>query len=330
MKIKNIILVFLAWVCIQCSKKNTIEKVAVEPAQIIELIDFPDIAQYQLTCTDSELIATDSRTNTVHIFDYETLEIVESFGGTGRGPGEFTGAMYSFSDEEYIYVSNSGNQSVSVFNRKDSSYHSEILQARTVSRFVGTPDYIYLSSPYANPEVPFLRKERTDTGEDAEFGKGTGNDFFARNIFNLLPYQDYILAVSHSEPTIHLYDLPGNQIWEQNIEDNPNLNETMNFVHQFYAASENNNRTVTLFNDASVTGDFLILNLYSRKEGQLKTNDYLVYKIKEIGLDQVMSFETNIGIRGITSTFCVHNNQLFSNGGEGGIDMYVFDLDLLF
>lgn len=328
---KRTIAVFLLLTCtlIQCSEPDKVEKDVIEPDHIIELMDFPDLSQYRLTCTDSELIATDSRSDTIHIFDYETLEIVESFGGSGRGPGELYGAIHSLSDEEYVYISNTGNQSISVFNKEDWSYHSVIPQVRSVSRFAVSPDHIYLSSPFANPETPFIKKNLSVVGNMDYFGSGTANSFFGRNIFNLLMYQDKILAISHSEPIIQLYDLSGNQLWAQNIEDEPVLSETMNFIRQFYDNSGNQNQTVSLFNDAAIFDEYLILNYYSRNSGQFKTNNYLVYRMKENGLENVSSFETNVDTGGFTTTFCVHENTLFSNGGEAGINIYAFDLSIL-
>ena len=326
---KKVIIILFGCTLIQCSEPNKSEKVFIDPDQIAELMDFPDLSQYRLTCTESELIATDFRSNIVHIFDYESLEIVESFGGSGRGPGELYGAMHSLSDEKFVYISNAGNQSISVFNKEDWSYHSIIPQVRSVSRFTVTSDHIYLSSPFENPEIPFIKKNLAEAGNAVYFGSGFENIFFGRNIFNLLMYQDKILAISQSEPVIQLYDREGNQLWVQNIEDEPALSETMNFIRQFYDDSDNQNKTVSLFNDAAVSGEYIVLNFYSRVVGQFKTNDYLVYKIKEYGLDSISSFETNVGTGGYTSTFCIHENRLYSNGGTNGLDLYVFDLTFI-
>ena len=150
-------LILCVFIPSQCADSDEEESRLIKPDQIISLIHSSDLNQYTLTCTDSELIATDAISNHVYIFDYNTLEVVESFGRNGSGPGEFNGALYSVADDKSVYVYDSGNQRINVFNSDDWSYQSVISVGRNVSRFVVSSEYIYLSSPFTRTETPFMK-----------------------------------------------------------------------------------------------------------------------------------------------------------------------------
>lgn len=320
------ILCLLLSQCVESEKGKMVNNL-IEPEQILNVFDFSNLSQYTLTCTDSELIATDARSNKIFIFDYETLEIVEVFGRKGRGPGEFNGAYFSTADDKNLYVYDSGNQRISVFNKDDFSHQSTIPMVRNASRFAVSSNYIYLSSPFTNKESPFMKI--SINGKVDYFGEWLGFDFFGRNMFHILIHDEKIIAVSHTEPIIQIYNKEGELLDKHNLTDEKYITETLEYTAQFYQHNDNNNRTVALFNDASFYEDYLVLNFYTRPDGGFKTNNYLVYKIEENNLERVAFFETNIGEDGITRTFCIHKNMLYSNGGQGGLNLYSFDLSYL-
>jgi DNA-binding beta-propeller fold protein YncE len=320
-------LILCVFILSQCADAEEEESRLIKPDQIISLIHSSDLSQYTLTCTDSELIATDARSNHVYIFDYNTLEVVESFGRNGSGPGEFNGALYSVADDKSVYVYDSGNQRINVFNSDDWSYQSVISVGRNVSRFAVSSEHIYLSSPFTRTETPFMKVNMD--GETGYFGEKSEHDFFGRNIFNLLIHREKIIAVSRTEPIIQFYNMQGEFLDSHDIGNEVHLTETLEFTNQFYLNSENQSSTVVLFGDAAVFDNFLVINFLSRPGGRLKTNNYFVYKIEGNTLQKVAFFETDVGTGGFTRTFCIHENKLYSNGGQGGIDIYRFDLTFL-
>lgn len=311
----------------QCEKSEQEDSSHIKPDQIINLVESSNLSRYSLTCTDSELIATDTESNKIYIFDYKTSEIVETFGRNGRGPGEFNGALNSVVVDENVYVYDTGNQRISVFDKKSYLLKSVIPVSMNVSRFVVSSDYIYLSSPFTRIEQPFMKVNMD--GDTEFFGEKLEYDFFGRNIFHLLIYEEKIIAVSLTEPIIKFYNKVGELLVRYDLLNETQLTETLEFTNQFYLDSGNQNRTVVLFNDASIFDDYLILNLNTRPGGRLKSNNYLVYKIDGNTLNKVDFFETNLGDGGFTMTFCIHENKLYSNGGSSGIDIYRFDLSFL-
>lgn len=68
------------------SNKGKGDITTLNPVNITDLSNVPTLRQYTLTCTETELIATDYKANRIHIFDYETLKVVETF-GRGGGAG---------------------------------------------------------------------------------------------------------------------------------------------------------------------------------------------------------------------------------------------------
>jgi hypothetical protein len=123
--------------------------------------------------------------------------------------------------------------------------------------------------------------------------------------------------------------MQGELLDSHDLGNEARLTETLEFTNQFYLNSENQNSTVVLFGDAAVFDNFLVINFLSRPGGRLKSNNYFVYKIEGNTLQKVAFFETDVGTGGFTRTFCIHENKLYSNGGQGGIDIYRFDLSFL-
>lgn len=109
------------------------------------------------------------------------------------------------------------------------------------------------------------------------------------------------------------------------LENDRDLADVLAFTDQFYQKPDNFNRTVTLFNDASVFENYLVLNVYTYPDGRLKSNNYLVYEIDNHELKKAGLIETNLG-DGFTTTFCIYGNRLYSNGDSGGLNIYAFDL----
>ncbi|MCC5906900.1 MAG: hypothetical protein JJU13_11870 [Balneolaceae bacterium] len=299
----------------------------IEPDRIIDIIDYSDLSQYTLTCTDSELIATDIRSHTVSVFDYETLEVTHTLWRYGRGPGEFYGPYKAAFDDNHLYIYDSGNQNISLFSRENWSFDTSLSVGTNMSRFVVSLPYIYKSSRFENPEKPFM-KMNIEGGVEY-FGESTGHHFFGRNIFDLLKHRENIVAVSRTEPIVRLYNLSGDLLGNYNLGNEKELSETLDFAHQFYREFNNQNRFVVLIRDAAVFEDYLVLNISMRPGGRLKTNTYLVFEIDEEQLEKVSVFETNIGSNGVLTTICIHENRLYSNGGQGALNLYEFDLSFL-
>lgn len=273
------------------------------------------------------MIAVDFLTNRIHVFDYETLELLHVFGRDGSGPGESRGATYAVSDAERLFVFDAGNHRVNVYQKANWTFEKILpLDLLFGTRFIVSPHYIYAASYYG--EKPFFKLDIEDDPVAEVFGDWIGPGRGTRNEFNLLSYEDKIIAVSKTEPVVQFYDQSGELLIESVLDDEPLLSERLNFITRFYQNLENRYQTVTLFRDASVFGQYLLINYYTRPEDRVKYNNYLVYRIGENDIKKVASFETEFKERSATTTFCVHKNRLYSDGGPLR-DLYVYDLDML-
>ncbi len=328
----TLFLTFLVFVNCEKTSNTGKEPILLNPNRVKYVDDTSLLSQYTLTCADSGLIAIDSPTNKIHQFDYNSLEHINSFGKEGRGPKEFLGIYHSAIHEENLFAYDSGNQRVHILNQHDLSYQSAIPIRFSATRFAASSDALYAAMPFSDNQAPFLKVSIKDASV-SYFGEWIKNNFPGRNLFHFLLYKNRLIAVSYTEPIIKIYDLFGKLISRFDISNEVILSGSLKFAENVYSESENQLRSVILFRYASIYNDFIILNLIRHDEGShdenAKYNNYLVYKIDNDQIEKTAFFRTNNGTRGVTTTFCIHNDRLYSNGSPDRLDIYEFDISFL-
>jgi hypothetical protein len=330
--IKKIIsITFLSFFLIQCSGNDSsfIEKKVLDPFQSVSLENDERFGKIKLNCVESNLIATDQQTNRIHQLDYNTLNIIKSVGKEGRGPEEFNGIYYADSYDGNLYVSDSGNQGIHVLDENNLKYKSFIPERLSGTRFSVQSGNIYSAAPFADDNSIFQMISLEDY-ESTHFGESNDLIKGRRNYHHVLANDSQLVAVSLTEPELKIYELDGSLMEAVGLEDEPLLSETLQYANQFYRDPGNSNSAVILFQDATLIGDTLIVNVLNHKqESNSKTttyNNYIVYKLDEDSFQKTGAFRTNIGRRGVTSSFCVNENHLYSTGGPNQLNIFVFDV----
>ena len=325
-KVTLIIFLFL-----QCSKTNQqFEDVEIlEPSKTVSYSENPEFTNIKLTCADSGLIAVDGRSNRIHQIDYETLQLVRSAGRLGRGPGEFNGVYLADSYDGNLYVSDAGNQGIHILNEETLEVESFIPVRLSGARFTIRDGSLYSPVPFSE-EKSILQRINLDDHTVHYFGERTGSSFPGRNIYHAIKDSNRLYAVSYTEAVIKTYTADGRSISIHNAEDETLLAGTLHFANRFYLEPGNENRSVILFQDAALFKDYLIVNVINHSEGShnrgAKYNNYLLFRVNGESLMRAGAFRTNIGERGVTSTFCIQGTRLYSNGGRDGVKIYEFDL----
>ncbi|MCC5906906.1 MAG: hypothetical protein JJU13_11900 [Balneolaceae bacterium] len=301
-----------------------------ETVQVKSIGDYPTLSQYTLHCAESGLIAVDFISDRIHVFDYETLEMKHIFGQSGAGPGELQQPVHAASDKKRLFVLDSGNQRMNVYEKEEWLFETAIpLEHVFGTRFEITDDGFILAASY-HGDKPLL-KLKTDGGSSAElFGDWIVPERRTRNEFHLLPYQNKIIAVSKTEPVVQLFDDNGMFLFESILDNEPLYAESLDFINSFYQNPANEFSTVVLFNDAAIWGNYLLIHFMTRPGGGFQSNNFMVYRIVNNGLEKAAAFNTEIpkgrGLGAVLS-FCVHNNKLYSNGPLQ--DIYVYNLEEL-
>jgi hypothetical protein len=323
----------LAIVLSQCGETKKPKITKINPVRVKDLTNDLALGRYMLTCGDSHLIASDAKTNKISIFNYNDLSITKIIGGTGRGPGEFNGASYAVSADNKLYVADGGSRRIAVFNSGAWSLDTTLTGIYTPNRFVVSGEYLYLFVPNAGHPAPFMKVEIGHKDTVTYFGKWATPDRslpVGAKTYNLLLYHHTIIAVSQIKPLVKFYNKKGKLLSTHNLAKDKDLAQALAYKKHFRQNPANRNGVVILFNDVSIYKDDLILNFITHYSESHKyvTNRYLVYKIDGKKLKKIGSFKTNIH-KGFTRTFCTHGGKLYSNGGPGGINLFVFDLSFL-
>jgi DNA-binding beta-propeller fold protein YncE len=315
--------------CCGKSKKTKIRKI--NPINVKGLQEDTSLSLYTLTCGDSSLIASDRKTNQVSIFNYNDLSVSTVIGGTGHGPGEFNGAFYAVLAGKKLYVTDDGNRRITVFNTNDRSLDTTLTHISSPTRFVASDGSLYLYAPNPGHPAPFMMmgivpKSVTYFGKWTAPGKPVPEEGDA---YNLLLYHHTIIAVSQINPLVKFFSKKGKLLSTVNLSKDKDLAQALAYKKKFRRNPANRNAVVILFQDASIYKNDLIINFATHSsEHNYTSNNYLVYKIDGRKLKKIGSFKTNIH-GGFTFSFCTHDGKLYSNGGPGGINIFMFDLSFL-
>ena len=330
-KLANVTLIIFLF--LQCSKTDhQFEDVEIiEPLQTVSYSENPEFTNIKLTCADSGLIAVDGRSNRIHQINYETLQLVGSAGRQGWGPGEFNGVYLADSYDGNLYVSDAGNQGIHILNEETLEYEFIIPVSLSATRFSVQSGFIYSPAPYSKTEYA-LQMIGLDDHSVHYFSERSGAVFPGRDMYHALANDTVLYAVSLTEPVIKMYTREGELITTQNFADELLLSESLQFSDRFYREPGNENRSVILFQDAALFQNYLVVNVINHSEGShnrsAKYNNYLLFQINGESLKRAGAFRTNIGERGITSTFCIQGTRLYSTGGRNGVNIYEFDLSV--
>lgn len=126
----SVLIVIVFFLGCQNSSKDQISDNNIEPVEIGEFELFADFDQHglvrpvQLEMLPNGYVAVlDNQTNKVYILDFDG-EIVTSFGGEGRGPGESLNAMQLQASDDYLYVVDSNLRRINQF-----SHEGELIQS---------------------------------------------------------------------------------------------------------------------------------------------------------------------------------------------------------
>lgn len=322
------IYIVLAGILTHCGSPKKQKLKRIDPISVKNLKNDLNLNTYLLTCTESHLIAVDHRTAKISVFDYDILTVSRVIGRRGKGPGEFISPVYAAASDSNVYISDGGNLRITVFNSNDWTLDTTFTHLSPSGRFVFLDGFLYLPPATLQSSAPFIKMNVSD-GSLTYFGKwaNPNKPRLGHDSYSLVLYHHTIIAVAHTKPIIKFFNEKGKLLAVNNLSNEPNIAETLAYAKQIEQPA-NINRYVILFQDAAIYKNYLILNLYKHPNGRFKSNNYLVYKIDNNNLKKAGAFRTNIH-GGYTFSFCVHNNKLYSNGGLGGINLFVFDLSFL-
>ncbi len=286
MKIKaKLLCVFFSAILFSCSKNTRIDISKLKKEKVVnQLSDSTFIYDVRAILNYGEdIYLSDYKRNQVIVLD-KSLELKNTLGSAGKGPGEFIGASQLFIDKDTIYVMNDGHRTVEVFDfsqhLKTISFPKEI-RLSTQKKFVKSNKYFYLSNvnidgsisrynPYDNDIKQFGLIENYRSEKETRI----------KNSKYILKYKDFIISVSDNKPKLEMYNMLGNFILEFDYRHIKSVSNTMDFIEK---QKEEENSYYEFVSDAYLFSNKLYLLILSYNGNKMLSNKVLEINMSETG-----------------------------------------------
>lgn len=233
------------------------------------------------------------------------LQLLDTIGKTGNGPGEFQGAGALFVYNDYIYVQDDGGMRMNVFDLNGVFERTFMLPSINLNwtRFAVLNDRIYLQSAIGSGYDMLILDLNGEIIKEINEIQNRPDDMQYRTIF---PFQDEIIALHRTAPYIERFSDHGELLEIFDLTGIEEMREL--WRHYRNVRGQNNHRNMTiLFSDAYIS-DSLLYILCSgwpgRDEysyiiklliGNQKIEVSNVFKIQ--GWDPSMSFFKSIAVK---------------------------------
>lgn len=193
---------------------------------------------------------------------YESsLKLLNTFGQSGRGPGEFQGAGSLFVHNDSVYVYDEGGMRINVY--ATSGEYERVITLPPVqldwSKFVITNDKIYVPSALRSDSDILMLDLKGELIREIERDQGEFEYHYYRL---LLSYKDQIIALNRSAPIVERFSEAGVLLEEFDLRK---INELEGLWNLFESNSENRKvqkgpvYTKTILGDAYIEDSFLYI-----------------------------------------------------------------------
>lgn len=312
LKILPFILLFLS-----CNKSDiTLKSINIKNIKAINTLDDGTyIADIRNIKNHNNLVyLTDYKRNQIIILN-NNLKLKNTFGGSGRGPGEFLGAQDILIDNANIYITNDGIKSIEVFN--DNGFSHTIsppkkIKFNTRLSFFKLKEDFFMCSP--NNEFSLVKFD--SIGNIFRFGSLTKfnnkKEEIIKNKCHLVNYQNKVISISNIRPEINVYDLKGTFLYKY---DYSNLDIIKNFIEFTKTKKLNYNSFFVLVSDVSLNGNKLYLKISTSKNNKGQSNKLLELEILENSINPKQII--NLG-NGWFNNFSVKNNIFYGFNTKSG------------
>jgi hypothetical protein len=252
-----------------CKNNSIIDEIVNIPevATISQLSDSSFFAQiFDIRFVDNQYYFADYKTNMVYQCS-DKFDLIKRIGGLGKGPGDFLAPCEVYPTANSIYVFEEMNQRISIFDNDfnfagmvNNDYRGNLMAKSYID------DSSNLFCCVNGIDAPLL-KFNLKTGKKNYFGSykpfKSIMERVANNDYQIIPYGDYILAISHSDPKIDIYDKHSLQILgTYSYENNEVAKSRTDYARrEIIRDPKNSESTYILVQDACIYDNRLFLLL---------------------------------------------------------------------
>ncbi len=297
LQIKISFLIVIILISCENSNVSTIKYRNIKSISILSDSSFLSNSIPQILSKDGFIYISDNNNDRVLKMNRK-LDIVKTFGVSGRGPGEFKGPQGVFIKDDSIYVYDEGGVRFNVYDTEGnySRCFSLSESKRIGERFLVLDSVLYVNTPFETSPLAAY-----DLNGKLLFRFGTilpgfnDHERIGRNFRMITEHKNKLLCVSVSEPVIEIYNKEGVLLNNYDLANNKYLVNRLNQINNDYKQSRNSGRVTTciLFNDIIVDNNNIYLQFFEPDpEFTVKAEKLLKFKI----VNNKMFFESIIEI----------------------------------
>jgi hypothetical protein len=248
------------------------------------------------------------------VFFDRNLKAKFFYGTPGEGPGELISPSQFYLHKDGICVLNTGKQTFEWFNYNNARPVRTVTLPSTIvgllldTRFFCNNNIYYVSAPESGMPITIINEASPNVE-----GFGTISDYYqlqnpaaANARFLFKTSQGNILALSGSSPKLEIYDVSGNLLLQENL-DNAHIKERRHFIESNILRDDGDS-FYWYFRDCYHVGNRLYILTISGKDKPV-CNVVYEYKVTEENIILIKSYK----LRGEWySSLAVHNNFLLA------------------
>jgi hypothetical protein len=259
---------------------------------------------------------SDYKRNQIFILN-PNLYLIQEFGGTGRGPGEMTGASHIYVNNDTIYVGNDYRQSIEVFNNNGFIKTINLPpKIRLVSdiRYFQNDNSIYMSSPSSEGIIfkyNYNKNNISIFGDPVKYN--SQEETRIKNKRHLLKHHNHVVSIPDCHPFVELYNLNGKFIKQVDISSITPVKKVLNYIDK---RKQKRNSYLQFIQDVYVFKNRLYILLITINNNKKECNTVLELEIHNNRIKPIRLL--NLG-KGWYGPFCCNKNKLLVYDQTQGI-----------
>lgn len=243
--LKFVTIFFMVFTIIGCQTDNMESPLNTDEINIIELkdleliIDFEEyglVMPWQIEFTkDGRIFVLDIQTNHILVFDpYGNL--VNRFGGQGRGPGEFIGARYLQISKNHIYVIDIDLLRINIFKHSGEFLQAFNFDTGMFRRVITVIDEESYFTAAMGKEGNLVKKVHSNSDSIFFFGEAKGGEYLPgdmdlerkklqqgeipdlfKNELTMYYSNNYLYVYLNAYSRLQKYSSDGRLVWDQSV-----------------------------------------------------------------------------------------------------------------
>lgn len=271
---------------LNCQNQDELSQIVLQKNMAFELLSDSSYMGY-IHCIgfqNNKWILSDYTTHRLIILS-SNFKVKKILGGYGSGPGELKGATYFTPILDSIYIIDSFNKRINVYDLQ-TGYIRQFSPNLTIKSFRFASDSegnLYLSTNYEEKPITKIDRKGKVILQFGNWFIDNGKLNKHRNSRHINIIDSIVVSVGVMHPNIELYDLKGNYLFDYDLSQLKSFESILRYQKYIYDQHHDSNISYIIIYDTYMVKNklYILYSTYNFTEDQMSTNNIIEFTVSK-------------------------------------------------